>query len=163
MGKAEILFLLLIAVFLVYLQLLHFSAANVKVIVEEVRFPDLTDTLSLAATRRLRVGLGLTIEGKGPLPVVLRSYAFDVFVESAYVGMVTSNQAVEVKPGETRILREVFTINAVQVSTYDLMWVAQAVREYGSVLAELDGYVEIDVLFYTVRIPVRYHARVELG
>jgi len=105
LGKADILVLFFITVFLAYLQLLHLSVASVKVIVEVVRFPELTDLLGFAATRRLRADLSLMVEDKGPLPVTLRSSTFDVYVEDAYVGKVTSRMVVEVKLGETHRAR----------------------------------------------------------
>jgi LEA14-like dessication related protein len=164
LSKVGVLLILLFAGSLAYLLLLYYSAASVEVSVESVRLPGLGDLLNFAATRRLSFDVYLKAEGKGPLPVTLRSFSFRVYLEGVYVGVVSSSELVEVKPGEASRVRATLTVDASSLSAQDLAEIVQSVQDHNGELAvTLDGRAEVVALLFVVSVPVRYDSYVLLG
>jgi len=164
LSKVGALLILLFVGLLAYLLLLYYSAASVEVSVESVRLPGLGDLLNFAATRRLSFDVYLKAEGKGPLPVTLRSFSFRVYLEGVYVGVVSSSELVEVKPGEASRVRATLTVDASSLSAQDLAKLVQSVQDHNGELAvTLDGRAEVVALLFVVSVPVRYDSYVLLG
>jgi LEA14-like dessication related protein len=164
LSKVGVLLILLFAGLLAYLLLLYYSAASVEVSVESVRLPGLGDLLNFAATRRLSFDVYLKAEGKGPLPVTLRSFSFRVYLEGVYVGVVSSSELVEVKPGEASRVRATLTVDASSLSAQDLAKIVKSVQDHNGELAvTLDGRAEVVALLFVVSVPVRYDSYVLLG
>jgi LEA14-like dessication related protein len=164
LGKVGVLLILLFAGLLAYLLLLYYSAANVEVSVESVRLPSLGDLLNFAVTRRLNLDVYLKVKGKGPLSVTLRSFSFQVYLEDVYVGMVSSSELVEVKPGEPSSVHATLAVDASSISAQDLMRVVQSVQDHnGEVAVSLNGRAEVMALLFVVSVPVRYDSYVLLG
>jgi hypothetical protein len=164
LSKVGVLLILLFAGLLAYLLLLYYSAASVEVSVESVRLPGLGDLLNFAATRRLSFDVYLKAEGKGPLSVTLRSFSFRVYLEGVYVGVVSSSELVEVKPGEASRVRATLTVDASSLSAQDLAKIVQSVQDHNGELAvTLDGRAEVVALLFVVSVPVRYDSYVLLG
>lgn len=141
---------------LVYLGLLYYSMTNVEVSVDRVGFSSPNQLLNIVASRRLSVDVYLNVKGKGVLPVDVKSFSSDIYLEGQYVGFVKSSQPFTIEPGESRPVHLVLTLDASSISAESLASVVQSVMDHnGEVMVALDGKVEVSALFFSLDVPVR--------
>ena len=102
---------LLVIGFLAYLGLLYYSVTNVEISVDSVGFSSPDQLLNIVASRRLSIDVYLNVKGKGVLPVDVKSYSSDIYLEGQYVGFVKSSQPFTIEPGESRPVHLVLTLD----------------------------------------------------
>ncbi|AGT36186.1 hypothetical protein N186_09250 [Thermofilum adornatum] len=147
---------LLVMGFLVYLGLLYYSMTNVEVSVDRVGFSSPDQLLNIVASRRLSIDVYLNVKGRGVLPVDVKSFSSDIYLEGQYVGFVKSSQPFTIEPGESRPVHLVLTLDASSISAESLASVLQSVIDHnGEVMVALDGKVEVSALFFSLDVPVR--------
>jgi len=89
--KAATAFILLaVASFLIYLGLLYVSAVSAKYSISRINLLNVSDPVRAVLSRQLDIDLYLSIEGRGPLSVPVKSLSGQVYLEDKYVGNIGS-------------------------------------------------------------------------
>jgi LEA14-like dessication related protein len=155
---------LLVIAFLVYLGLLYYSMTNFEVSVDKVGFSSPGQLLNILTSRRLSIDVYLNVKGGGVLPINVKSFSSNIYLEGQYVGFVNSSQPFTIEPGETLPVHLVLTLDASSTSAQSLASIVQTVIAHnGKVKVTLDGKVEVLVLFFSVDVPVRRETYVSIA
>ncbi|AJB42007.1 hypothetical protein TCARB_0957 [Thermofilum adornatum 1505] len=90
-GSVKSIVVLLVIALLVYLGLLYYSGMNVEISVDKVGFSSPGQLLNILTSRRLNIDVYLNVKGGGVLPVEVKSFSSDIYLEGQYVGFVNSS------------------------------------------------------------------------
>jgi LEA14-like dessication related protein len=163
-GSVKSIVVLLVIALLVYLGLLYYSGMNVEISVDKVGFSSPGQLLNILTSRRLSIDVYLNVKGRGVLPINVKSFSSNIYLEGQYVGFVNSSQPFTIEPGETLPVHLVLTLDVSSTSAQSLASIVQTVIAHnGKVKVTLDGKVDVLVLFFSVDVPVRRETYVSIA
>jgi len=156
--KAATAFILLaVASFLIYLGLLYVSAVSAKYSISRINLLNVSDPVRAVLSRQLDIDLYLSIEGRGPLSVPVKSLSGQVYLEDKYVGNIRSAEPFRIPASGTVTVHLTFHLDLSGLSAPDIQHIVASISSHGGeVKIGFDGIIEPVILFFPVTIPVSY-------
>jgi len=130
--KAAIIFILLaVASFLIYLGLLYVSAVSAKYSISRINLLNVSDPVRAILSRQLDIDLYLSIEGRGPLSVPVKSLSGQVYLEDKYVGNIRSAEPFKIPASGAVTAHLTFHLDLSGISVSDIQYIVNSISSHG--------------------------------
>ena len=152
-----VLFVVLIAAFLIYVGLIYSSATSAKFTISNVGLHDISDPIGALLSRQIDIDLYINVEGHGFLSVPVKSFQGQVYLEDTYVGNIKSTEPFSIPPSGTTTVHLTFHLDLTTVSLTDVQNIADTVSSHnGEVKIGFDGYAEPIIVVFPITVPIKH-------
>lgn len=113
-----------------------------------------TDLISALLSGKIEFDIFLNVTGNGPIPITSKGFNFSVYMEDVYVGNIKNTEGFSILAGRTEFIHTILTIDISTLSIEDIENIINLFYEQeGELFIKLEGWVEVIVLFFTIRLP----------
>ena len=113
-----------------------------------------SDLLSALLSGKFEFDIYLNVTGNGPISITSKGFNFSVYMEDVYVGNIKNTEGFSILAGRTEFIHTILTIDLSTLSIEDIENITNLIYDQeGDVSIKLEGWVDVIVLFFTIRLP----------